>query len=417
MNISIPKSHLFLDKRRLDKQGRGSLNLVVTRHGQRAMLSLGINVRPDQWDGEIINHPDKRILNTAISAKKADFDRAMIQLCGIGALTGKTPKDIINTVLESIDPSIREEREKHSAQEKGIECYFGKYIAQKTNVGTIGIYNATLRKLGEYCHFSNIELSTLQFEDINKSWLESFQAYCLQTSNQNTVAIHLRNIRAIFNYAIDDERTVHYPFRKFHIRHEATKDKAYSAKELRTFFNYKCSTQGEREAQDMFKLMFCLIGINIIDLTHLSSPVKGRIEFNRAKTHKPYSIKLEPEAIEIINKYKGSKSLLNCLERIPNFKTYSRRIRKNLCKIGIEHIPGKRNIGRAILPDICTGSARTSWATIAQEELDIPRDVIAAALGHHTVDVTSTYLRTNWKKKVDSANRKVIDWVLYEKRS
>jgi integrase len=89
---------------------------------------------------------------------------------------------------------------------------------------------------------------------------------------------------------------------------------------------------------------------------------------------------------------------------------------KTLKKVGQKRISGKKNCGDALLPDICTGSARTSWATIAQEELDIPRDIIAAALGHHTIDVTTTYLRTDWRKKVDMANRKVLDWVFYEKK-
>jgi len=107
--------------------------------------------------------------------------------------------------------------------------------------------------------------------------------------------------------------------------------------------------------------------------------------------------------------------MLNIVERSPNYKTYFNRLSKTLRKVGKERVDGKKSKGEAILPDVCTGSARTSWATIAQEELDISRDVIAAALGHHTVDVTSTYLRTDWKKKVDAANRKVLDWVLYGK--
>ena len=131
---------------------------------------------------------------------------------------------------------------------------------------------------------------------------------------------------------------------------------------------------------------------------------------------KLYDIKLEPEAQAIINKYQGRDRLLNLLERIPNYKTYFRRMDKNLKKTGKVQVPGKKSEGSALLPGISSGSARTSWATIAQEELDIPRDVIAAALGHHTVDVTTTYLRTEWRKKVDAANRKVIDWVLYKKK-
>lgn len=53
---------------------------------------------------------------------------------------------------------------------------------------------------------------------------------------------------------------------------------------------------------------------------------------------------------------------------------------------------------------------------LPQEELDIPREVIAAALGHSTVDVTTTYLRTRWRKKFDDANRRVLDRVFYKKK-
>lgn len=230
------------------------------------------------------------------------------------------------------------------------------------------------------------------------------------------MAIHLRNIRTVFNVAIDDNITKEYPFRKFKIKREETRDKSFTAEELRKAFNYKCYPGGQQEAVDMFKLMFCLIGINTVDMANLEEPVKGRVEYIRAKTHKFYSVKLQPEAVEIINRYKGKAHLLDILERCPNYKTYFNRLGKTFRKVGLTRVDGKKSTGKALLPDACTGSMRTSWATIAQSELDIPRDVIAAALGHHTVDVTSTYLRTDWKKKVDAANRKVIDWVFYNKK-
>lgn len=64
------------------------------------------------------------------------------------------------------------------------------------------------------------------------------------------------------------------------------------------------------------------------------------------------------------------------------------------------------------LPPITSYVARHSWASFASE-LDIPRDVISHALGHH-VNVTDTYIRFNFAK-VDEANRRVIDYLL-EKR-
>lgn len=58
--------------------------------------------------------------------------------------------------------------------------------------------------------------------------------------------------------------------------------------------------------------------------------------------------------------------------------------------------------------------ARHTWATIASE-LDIPKETIAAALGHGGNTVTDIYIDFD-QRKIDEANRKVLDWVLYDKR-
>lgn len=55
--------------------------------------------------------------------------------------------------------------------------------------------------------------------------------------------------------------------------------------------------------------------------------------------------------------------------------------------------------------------ARHSWATIAAS-LDIPKETIAAALGHSSHTVTDIYIEFDYRK-VDEANRRVLNWVLY----
>ena len=59
--------------------------------------------------------------------------------------------------------------------------------------------------------------------------------------------------------------------------------------------------------------------------------------------------------------------------------------------------------------------ARHTWATIAAVDLDIPKDTIAHALGHGNNTVTDIYIDFD-QRKVDKANRRVLDWVLYGKR-
>lgn len=64
-------------------------------------------------------------------------------------------------------------------------------------------------------------------------------------------------------------------------------------------------------------------------------------------------------------------------------------------------------------PGLSAYWARHTWATIAAS-LDIPKETIAHALGHSQHSVTDIYIDFD-RTKVDRANRKVLDWVLYSK--
>lgn len=69
---------------------------------------------------------------------------------------------------------------------------------------------------------------------------------------------------------------------------------------------------------------------------------------------------------------------------------------------------------KSVLPGVTTYTARYSWATIAAS-LDIPKETIARALGHGGHSVTDIYIDFD-QRKVDDANRRVIDWVLYGRK-
>lgn len=414
-------ARFFLDLRRPDKDGRGQLRVVVTKNGTTAMMSLGVSVRPDQWeDGVIVRHENEVVLNRVLSIKKGVIDRTILEQSTLGAYVGKTAREVVDSLKEALDPELaRQRKEKERQKDLERSCFtlfYDRFVQSKDNAGTKTLYTDTLKKIRSFCESEGMDYSALLFNQVTKAWLASFEAFCLKTEKQNTTSRHLRDIRAAFNAAIDEGLTDLYPFRKYKIKYEVTLDKSFTSEELRALFSAQCYPGGEQEAVDMFRLMFCLIGINPVDLANSNKANRGRVEYVRAKTHKPYSVKVEPEALTIIRRYEGKTHLVDILERCPNYKTYFNRLSKTLRKVGKTRVDGKRSEGEAVLPDVCLGAARTSWATIAQSELDIPRDVIAAALGHHTVDVTTTYLRTDWRKKVDLANRRVLDWVFYGKK-
>ena len=62
--------------------------------------------------------------------------------------------------------------------------------------------------------------------------------------------------------------------------------------------------------------------------------VNGRLEYYRKKTGTFYSVKIEPEAQAIIDKYAGENYLLDVCDTWSNPTDYLRRMDKGLKKIG-----------------------------------------------------------------------------------
>lgn len=122
--------------------------------------------------------------------------------------------------------------------------------------------------------------------------------------------------------------------------------------------------------------------------------------------------------MEIIERHraKNREYLLDITDRWKSPNDFLKWCNVALKKIGNVNIAGrggKKHI-KPEWPEISTYWARHSWATIAAD-IDVPDAVISCALGHSTVNpTTGIYIDRN-KKKVDEANRRVIDWVLYGK--
>lgn len=385
------------------------LKIAINHKGNTSLLSLGIYLLKSQWDKKsekITGHSNKFFLNTFIAKRKQEVDSIILKLIE----TGELPKMSATAVKDVVTSELVHEDDDQE-KDKGLFLpHYRKFMERKGNTHTREIYSLTLTHLTRFAR----DIGSLRFEDITKSWLTDFDNYLARTSpSKNARNIHLRNIRAVFNDAIDEELTAHYPFRKFKIRGVPTAKRSLTVEELRTLF--ACDCDGTlRKYLDIFKLIFMLCGINVIDLCNATEISGGRLEYNRAKTGRLYSIKVEPEAMEIIGRYRGKSHLLDILDRYGNYKDYAKRLNESLKRIGHTET-GKRGkkTFRPLFPQLTTYWARHSWATIAAS-LDIPKETIAAALGHGGNTVTDIYIDFD-RKKIDEANRRVLDWVLYGK--
>ena len=348
-------------------------------------------------------------LNTVITSAKNDWDIALIKLSESGkAKTAKTTSELKQMILESLYP------EKFNSKKGEFLKRYVHFAESRNAAGTRATYISTVARMKAY----DPHIADREFDEIDREWLCGFEKFLSQTAKSaNARAIHFRNIRAVFNDAIDDDVTMCYPFRKFKIKTQPTRKRSMPVDDLRTLANYDCEDY-QKIYRDMFMLMFYLCGINAVDLLNARPDAirNGRLEYIRAKTGKPYSVKIEPEAMAIIKMYKGRQHMIRIMDNVSNYMDWLRRMDRELKKIGSSerHGLGGKKTRHPLFPEISQYWCRHTWATIAAE-LDIPKETIAAGLGHGGNTVTDIYIRFDLRK-VDEANRRVIDYVLYDKR-
>lgn len=378
------------------------LRINISHARKTAALPLNIQLATRQWNPKtekVQNHPKAMLLNKVIAQKKVEVDGIILKLQDEGAIATMSAIEIRNYILLQLSPVVEQNTDNQKQEDPNTFLkWYDRFVTRKEG-RTKAIYEATRRRLVAW--LGEDKLSAVKFEDIKVAWLEEFEDFLSKTAGINANAIHLRNIRAVVNYAIDNEVTTYYAFRRFKIKKEATRKRNYDIDTLRRIFRHKCAEEWQQKYLDFFKLSFMLVGINVVDLCGLEKISQGRVEYIRAKTHRPYSIKVEREAKEIIDLYAGTDKLLNYCDTYANYRHFY----NNLCK-GLNDI--KEQLG---LDELTTYWARHSWATIARR-LKISKDTIALALGHGGHTVTDIYIEDDMQE-VDEANRKVLDYVLY----
>lgn len=371
---------------------------VLFREGTREfVVSTGIRVR-------------KPFAGVSLDPKEQNY---MAKVRRLAAMTEEADRYI----LENVKAPFEEKKRRLTAIVTGEQVSEGgepladrvdEYAATLERKGTRDLYALTARKVRAYD-------GTATLEDVDAAWLEGF-ARAQGDVSVNYRSILERNIRTVFNWAIDNGWTENYPFRRYRIRSEKVAINNITVEQLRQVRDYPLD-DWRRVYRDFFMLTFYLCGINTIDLLNLrpGDMRNGRIRYKRAKTGRLYDIPVPPEAAEIIARYRGRRFLLDPLERYRSHKDFAHHWNDALKKIGpVEIVPDRagrmrKMAYRPIVEGMTVYTARYTFASIGAE-LDIPRETIALCLGHAWTDVTSHYISYD-NRKIDAAVRRIIDYV------
>lgn len=378
---------ISLDKRQRKQDGSFPLVLVVSHLNRTARIALGISLPVEMWDarrGRIVVHPQRGQLQAIIDNR---LNASRLALLGIGRkdLMRMNATQLRDRLRQAIDPDTKPVT---------FGSWFERFARSHDNKRTQTIYLDTLHMIGLFDHAA----IDAPFEHITKSWLDTFFSYLASRSpSVNARNIHLRNIRAVLNDAIDNELTDHYPFRRYRIKPSPTIKRSIPIEDFRKLFTMSVEPFRQKYL-DAFRLSFFLIGINMADLLQLmpDNIQDGRLRYIRHKTHRLYDIAIPAEARAIMERYRGKRFLLSFADGCADYRHFANRANINL---------------HEIRKGLTMYWARHTWATIAAS-LDIPDDTISLALGHSARNATTDiYIRRDLAK-VDAANRRVIDYVL-----
>lgn len=416
----------YLDLRRTSDGGKGRLYMVIYNNGTSAQIATGLMLHKEEFEaGKVVGVPMAGKLTQMLGIKRAKLQLDIEELAVGGYEVDKMKAAEIKKAVMAKRGNDGEDGN-GEGNGTGNEAAFGtfaeKFIVRRGKEKTRQVYEMTLRKMGGYC-----DVGSLRFADISVGWLRDFEHWLGATCSVNTRGIHLRNIRAVMNAAIDEGVMPAdlYPFRRFKIKKEETMKRSLSVCDLRRLRDYPCEGW-QRKYVDVFMLSFYLAGINLVDLMGLPPlGADGVIRYRRSKTGVLCQLSVPPEARAIIERYRGDERLLWFGERLKpgaeGWHDWLHRFNDGLQKVGPSGYMYVRRKGRcggkqrvkvynALFPELTSYWARHTWATLAAE-IDVPDAVIDAALGHRSAcRMADIYIRRD-ARKVDEAVRRVIEYV------
>ncbi len=387
---------LKLDRRRATARGLYPIQFLLSSKGKVTTIGTGVNIRPEHWNGEVNKAvlpkcPNARAINESIESLFFKYTNTLRNLENDGKLVGKSVTEIKKLLVEVRSGSSKE----------SLTDYFSRYAESRRTEKSREVYRYTLKTIRA---FDNEEVP---FEKVNVIWLKAFDAHLeKQGVGINTRAIHFRNLRAVFNSAINEDLIglEYYPFRKFKIASSRKDKEALTEEQLQRLIAYDTPYPFRRTARDLFLLSFYMCGMNLVDLYHLDRLRDGRAHFVRTKTSgkniNPVSILVQPEAAEIIARYAGAEHVLRFIEERATYDTFIHQVQRAL-----------RHIAKELGIEWLTFYwARYTWATLA-DKLGISEKEISKGLGHVDTSIAGKfYISYDWTK-VDRANRTVLDYI------
>jgi site-specific recombinase XerD len=390
---------IFLDTRRTKANGKFPVKLRVFTASPRKQKLFPTTFEFTQKEFEQIWKNQKT---------RTEFKDVKREIQSIESKANDTAKELSPFSMDQFEKRLF----RNSGDGVNLNFHYKTIIDELTRRGQLNTGDAYRMSQKSFTEFAKVvksqKFDKLTFYDITVEWLKDYEDYYTQIKKGSltTVSIYTRNLRAVFNRAIEEKDIENecYPFGKRKYQPPSTKNvkKSLSVEQLGTLFHAEAITPEQQKAKDFWFFSYACNGMNFKDIALLKFKdiTNDKIEFVRAKTAltsksnlKPITVYLNDFTNEIISKYGNeNKHSENLVFDIVNENLQPHQIQakiKNFTRFTNQHLK-KLCIKNDLPSEISTYWARHTFATNSIRN-GASMEFISESLGHGNLKTTQGY--------------------------
>lgn len=373
-----------------DNSAAGATRIILAfSYGKRIRLSTGISVAPKDWSnnkqkvrGSVTGSVD---INARLAEMKSNIEK-------IYSSAVAKHKRVTNTYLKEAFYSKNEDTasNKLPSFKEYFHIYY-KRAAQRLKPSSMKAYKSLLKNLEEY---EAAKSTKIEFDNIDLSFYDSFQAYCYQKGlSVNYFGNLIKILKVILNAGTEEGINTNLAFRsrKFKKTSEKVRRLYLNEEEIQRLYAYDFSDKPNLEKVRDFFIVGCMTGLRFQDVCNIREEnIKdGMLRIMTQKTNTLIQVPIKEDVQRIFNKY--NKAIGQPLPKPFTNQTTNRYLKQVGRWVGLDktkerHIT-KGGTQQSVLKKqyelLATHTARRSFATNAYKA-GVSTIAIMQITGHKT---------------------------------
>jgi len=388
---------LYLKKSSPDKSGKTPIMGRITVGRSMSQFSCKLSCTPSLW-----NPRESRLNGKSREAviANAKLDKLMLAVnSAYDALVERKQPFNAEAVKDMFQGSIDTQMTLLKLFDR-LTCELKSRVGIDRAAGSVSTYTYTRRALAEFIK-KKFNASDLAFGQLNEQFIRDFQDFVLVDKGlaMDTLRHYLALLKKVCKTAYKEGHSEKHHFAHYKLpKQKASTPKALSREDFEKIRDLEID--GKRIShiitRDLF-LFACYTGTSYADTvsiteSNLSTDDNGEqwLKYHRKKNELLARVKLLPEAIALIEKYRDDNR--ETLFPAQHYRT----LRNNMKSL---------RVMSGMTEDLVYHAGRHSFASLVTLEEGVPIETISRMLGHSNITTTQIYARVTPKKLFEDMDK------------